>query len=72
MPKKYNIGKSSDMNRFEKDLKKSLLNQVHQAVLEETYEVECPYCTKHFNAHQGKNVCPHCHKTVNLELNFKN
>ena len=40
MPKKYNIGKSSDMKRNKKDLKNSLLNQVRQSVLKATYEVE--------------------------------
>lgn len=68
MAKKYNISSSSDMKRLGRDLEKALLNQARDAVKNQTYEIECPFCEKKFNARNGKNICPSCKETVKLDL----
>ena len=64
------------MSNFDFDLsallKETALEEAREALKEDTYDVECPYCNKEFEAHQGENICPHCKKTVklNLEINL--
>ena len=70
MSKKYNLGSKSDMKRFERDLEKSLMNQARSSIMQGTHEVTCPCCGNRFGARIRSNVCPHCRKTIDLQLDM--
>ena len=70
MSKKYDLGKNSDMRRFEKDLKKQAVDMARESAKKQSFDTECPNCGKSINVNVGKNVCPHCGETVNVEINF--
>lgn len=70
MGKKYNLGSSSDMRRLSRDLKNSVMDMTRSAVNDMDFEVECPHCHSHFQAHSGINICPMCLNEVKLNLNI--
>lgn len=71
MSKKYNLSSKSDMRRFERDLKKSVMDSARQAVQKETYNVTCPHCNRTVKVHAGNNRCSYCGNTIDLTLNIK-
>lgn len=70
MAKRYNLGNSSDMRRFEKDLNQQILSSVEQQLYSQTYEVTCPHCQQTVSVPAGENPCPACGKTIDLNLNI--
>lgn len=73
MSKNYNLGSKSDMQRFKRDLKKSVQNMAVNSLQSKAINVICPHCKRQFSAHSGANTCPFCRQMVNLQLdiNFK-
>lgn len=63
---------NSDLKKLLKESEKTALEEASKIIEGDTYDVECPYCNKEFEARQGKNICPHCEETVelNLEINL--
>lgn len=70
MAKKYNLGSKSDMRRFERDLKKSVMDQAESAIRRSSHEVVCPNCKRSFSAHIGSNTCPFCKQLIYLQLDM--
>lgn len=70
MSRKYNLGKKSDMRRFERDLKNQILSAAKQEMRKGSYDIACPHCNTKISANVGRNTCPHCGNTVDLTLNF--
>ncbi|MCH5298117.1 MAG: hypothetical protein J1E85_10685 [Ruminococcus sp.] len=70
MTKKYNLSSKSDMRKFERDIKNSLLDSARNSVRQRTYDVICPHCKMPFKAKSGKNICPNCKNNVDLHLNI--
>lgn len=71
MGKSYNLGSTSDMRRFSKDLEKNIMNKARNAVHDMDFDVECPHCKQHFQAHSGMNFCPFCQKQVDVNLDIQ-
>lgn len=69
MSKKYNLSSASDMRRFSRDLKKSVLDMTRDAVETMEFNIICPHCNSPVSMHSGLNICPFCNKEVNVELN---
>lgn len=69
MSKKYNLSSSSDMRRFSRDLKKSVLDMTRDSVNSMEFDIECPHCNSTVSMHSGLNICPFCQKEVNVKLN---
>lgn len=69
MPKKYNIGKKSDMRKFERDIKKKAYDIVDDSVKKMEIDIKCPHCGRNIKAKSGNNVCPHCKSNVELNIN---
>ena len=53
MARKYNLGSKSDMRRFERELKKSVMDQAKTSIMRGTHKVTCPHCGHNLNAHIG-------------------
>lgn len=70
MSKSYDLGNKSDMRRFERDLKKSVMNMAREKVAREGIEVDCPHCHAKINVQSGPNVCPVCGGQINVELDI--
>lgn len=70
MTKKYNLTSKSDMRRFEKDLKNTIMDKARHAAQNGTYDVACPHCGRTVKAHAGINQCPYCGNTIDLNLNI--
>ena len=51
MARKYNLGSKSDMRRFERELKKSVMDQAKTSIMRGTHKVTCPHCGHNLNAH---------------------
>lgn len=66
----YNIGKPSDMKKFQKDMKSAILDKAKGAILSDGIEVECPKCKAKFHATSGENACPKCGSQIALQLDF--
>ena len=71
MPKSYNLGSKSDMNRFTRDLEKAMLNQAEASLQDRQYEIQCPHCKAIVEILPGKRPCPKCGKEINLTLNIE-
>ncbi len=67
---KYKASSKSDMNKWAKDVEKSLYADVKQQAQKDTYDIECPHCGKEVSVKPGETPCPACGETVKLELNF--
>ena len=70
MARKYNLGSKSDMRRFERELKKSVMDQAKTSIMRGTHKVTCPHCGHNLNAHIGSNTCPHCKQLIHLNLDI--
>lgn len=70
MTKKYNLGKKSDMKRFERDILKKVTSIAEQNVLSRDYEVECPHCHNKVSVPNGFSYCPKCHGAINTNVNI--
>lgn len=69
MSKPYDLTKKSDMRRFEKDLKESMLDAAKKAVEDGMlFEIPCPHCGETISAPAGPSVCPLCHEKIELTL----
>lgn len=70
MPK-YNLGNSSDMRKFQRDLEKSVKEKAVESISSSAIPIECPFCKAKFEARAGAVLCPKCGNKINLEFNFK-
>lgn len=70
MGKTYNISSSSDMKRFERDLRSHVQNLAVNALMTKEIDVTCPYCNRQIQAHSGNNICPYCRRIVTLKLDI--
>ena len=69
MGKKYNLGSSSDMKRFTRDLENitnAAINHAHTM----DFEATCPQCNARVSLHSGLNFCPFCQNQINVELDI--
>lgn len=71
MAKKYNLGKKSDMRKFQKDLENTIKQKTEQSLMSRKYEVNCPKCKTKIMASPGKQLCPSCSSEIDLNLNFQ-
>lgn len=51
---------------IEEKIKTAAFNKVSQM----TFEIKCPHCHKVVSASSGKQICPLCHKPIDLNLNI--
>lgn len=65
---KYNLGKSSDMRRFERDFKKDVEKQVQSQIQNLKFDVECPHCKNTVSVSSGRNTCPMCGSIIDVNL----
>ena len=70
MAKSYNLGSSSDMKRFTRDLEKSITNAAITQAHAMDFESTCPHCNAKVNVHSGLNFCPFCQNQINVELDI--
>jgi len=70
MGKSYNLGNSSDMRRFEKDLKKEIQDKTVEELHSRKYDVTCPSCGASVSVPTGKSRCPRCHEEIDLKLDI--
>lgn len=70
MAKKYNIGSKSDMRRFKRDLTKDIQSMANKAIYNSKYSISCPNCHSQFQAKAGKNICPFCRESIDLQINI--
>ena len=70
MAKKYDLGKSSDMRKFQRDFEKDIKRQTEASISDLEFDVECPNCSVEFKAKSGLNRCPSCNEEVNLTLDY--
>lgn len=52
------------------ELENEVFDQVKEDLTSDSFEVECPYCSKCFEAISGSNRCPYCDNEVSLNLKF--
>lgn len=71
MGRKYNLGSSSDMRRFQRDLEKEIIGKTKQTIMNQTYDVTCPHCQSRISVPPGKSCCPRCGQEVDLNLDIK-
>lgn len=70
MGKKYNLGSSSDMRRFAKDLEKDVLSTAKDQISNSSFDATCPECGENLKVHSGLNVCRFCGHRFNVDLKF--
>nr|DAV20440.1 MAG TPA: ribosome, girodazole, girolline, antibiotic complex, 50S [Caudoviricetes sp.] len=66
----YKAGNKSDMERFKRDLKNTLMKKTKQVALNKEYDIDCPFCHQTITISAGKHLCPKCHQEITLELDF--
>ena len=69
--KNYNLGSSSDMRRFQRDLEKEIMGKTKQTIMGRKYDVTCPHCHSKVNVLPGKSRCPRCGNEIDLQLDIK-
>ena len=67
---KYNLGKSSDMKKFMRDIQRDIKTAAKKEIIQAEYEIECPECGTVSMAHVGRYICPACGKEIDFKLNF--
>lgn len=70
MRKKYNLGKKSDMRRFQRDLEKAANDIVSDATSKMSIDIQCPNCGSNIKAKSGNQKCPICSSNIELKFNF--
>lgn len=70
MAKKYNLFSKSDMRKFEKDIRKNVMNAATNAMQKGIYDANCPHCGKPVKVKVGNNVCPYCRNPITFKLNI--
>ena len=72
MGKSYDLGKKSDMRRFQRDLEKVVKETALQGIQTMTFDYTCPSCGREIQVKVGKNVCPYCLQSLVVEnkINF--
>ncbi len=70
MPK-YNMGSTSDMRKFQRDLEKTAKDKAVEIISGSAIPIECPFCNAKLEARAGVILCPKCGNKINLEFNFK-
>ena len=65
---KYDTSKSSDMRRFEQNLKKTAEELAKKQLEQQTFDINCPNCGSPIHVRVGKNICPVCNAEVNFHL----
>lgn len=68
MSKKYNLGKKSDMRRFQRDFEKSANKIFSDAVSKMSVDIQCPKCGTNFKARNGNQMCPNCSSNIGLKI----
>lgn len=58
MAKKYNLFSKSDMNRFSRDLEKTMRSNIEQQANSRCYDIECPHCRSSVSVTPGKKSLP--------------
>ena len=71
MPKSYNLGSKTDMQKFTKDLENQAMNIAESQVKNMSIDVTCPHCSAKIKAKSGKSLCAFCRKEIDVQLNFK-
>lgn len=69
MSKKYNLGKRSDMRKFQKEFETAALDKAKQIMMSKSYEIECPGCKSKLNVSSGIQLCPSCGSKIEFTLN---
>jgi len=62
------ISNSSDMKKFDKNIKDKMLNIVQNNLENREYGINCPNCSEQISVLSGKNTCPFCRKEINVNL----
>lgn len=72
MAKKYNLGSSSDMRRFTRDLEKEVIANAKDQIHNSSFDAKCPNCKESIKVTEGLNICDRCqHKfVVDYKINF--
>lgn len=70
MARKYNLV-AIRHETFERELKKSVMDQAKTSIMRGTHKVTCPHCGHNLNAHIGSNTCPHCKQLIHLNLDIQ-
>ena len=68
MGKEYNLGSTSDMKRFTKDMTNKAMELARESVKKRSFEVECPQCHSKITIPAGPSSCPFCRQAINLDL----
>jgi len=68
MGRKYNLGSSSDMKRYMKDLEEEIRKDVLRQLRIKGQNVTCPKCGHAFTVQSEKFTCPNCSENITLEL----
>lgn len=60
------------MDKFFKNIEKSIKDKAEKSVSNKTLEVECPKCQtkRNISFRSGKGKCPVCHSEINLDVNW--
>jgi len=66
MARKYNMGKKSDVKRFERQVEKDLKKQTNRQLKKGVSSI-CPNCGKEIKISTGKNKCKYCGADINFE-----
>lgn len=67
---KYDLSSKHDMFRFEGDLTEGIKRAARDSIQANGIEADCPLCGKPFQMLSGKNICPHCGKTVTVDFDW--
>lgn len=68
MPKKFHLGKSSDMRKFQKTLENNMMDIARKSIENRKYETICPHCQAKIFVSSGKNLCPSCKNEIDVNL----
>lgn len=62
----------NDLKKFQRKMETEVRNSIKSDLQCRYFDVECPKCKHTFKALPGKNICPKCKCSVNLniDLNF--
>lgn len=67
---KFNLGKSSDMNKFMRALENDIKDVARKQAASRSYDVECPHCHQSVHVPVGKSACPKCGEEIDLKLDI--